>query len=96
VNKPTVRYIRWIPGPAWIGGITIPPVGIFIEAQYKTDRGLLNHELWHWWQYQCRGFWRFVWDYWTLFVRYGYRNHPMEQEADRHRAGNIYGMKTPS
>lgn len=62
-------------------GITLPPLGIFIHPG-DDQRWLRAHELVHWDQYRRMGFWKFYWKYLTGFIRHGYKNHPMELEAN--------------
>jgi hypothetical protein len=79
--KPARHIIR-----AWLRlwgfhGITLPPLGIYILAEYLHDDRLIRHERIHWAQYQRMGAVRFYATYLWQVLRYGYRNAPMEREA---------------
>jgi len=79
--KPARHIIR-----AWLRlwgfhGITLPPLGIFILAEYLHDDRLIRHERVHWAQYQRMGAVKFYATYLWQVLRYGYRNAPMEREA---------------
>ncbi len=80
------HIIRWFLRTFGYGGITLPPLGIFILAERINEAPLIRHELAHWAQYQRMGFFRFTWAYLTGLIRHGYRNHPMEIEARRAEA----------
>jgi hypothetical protein len=60
---------------------TIPPLGIFIESEFKKDKSMLRHELAHWDQYERMGFCGFYTTYLSEWFRYGRMNGPMEVEA---------------
>lgn len=62
-------------------GVVLPPWGVFILPQHLASDRLVRHELCHWAQYQRMGAVRFYATYIWLFLRHGYRNHPMEVEA---------------
>jgi len=79
--KPARHIIR-----AWLRlwgfhGITLPPLGIYILAEYLHDDRLIRHERVHWAQYQRMGAVKFYATYLWQVLRYGYRNAPMEREA---------------
>lgn len=83
-----IRFVRWLPALPRVAAMALPPVGIFIkisrwDAMSDYAKALLmSHETAHWTQYMVRGSWlRYYWDYVRLWLRYGYKNHPMEIEA---------------
>jgi hypothetical protein len=73
--------LRWYLRLTGFAGITLPPRGAYILQERMADTRLLRHEKAHWEQAQRLGAVRFYWRYLLLFVRHGYRNHPMEIEA---------------
>lgn len=81
--RPAPHVIRWFLRTFGYGGITLPPLGIFILAERINEAPLIRHEQVHWQQYQRMGFIRFTWAYLTGLIRHGYWNHPMEIEARR-------------
>lgn len=60
--------------------ITIPPFGMFFFSEHFVD-STINHELVHWQQWQRMGTFGFYLNYLIGFLKYGYRNNPMEVEA---------------
>jgi hypothetical protein len=84
VNK-KIYYVSFeLPGN--LKGMTIPPLGIFIEEQYKINSNkpgsVLRHELVHWEQYKKMGLIGFYFNYFSGYLKTGSRfNHPMEEEA---------------
>lgn len=64
-------------------GITLPPVGIFLCEEFKTNERLKTHELVHWSQYQRMGTLTFYGNYIGGWVMGGfqYKNNWMEKEA---------------
>jgi len=83
-------WIRKARGPlAWwlrllgFGGVTLPPLGIFLLPERFGDPALLRHENVHWRQYHERGLMSFYGGYLWLLCRHGYRAHPWEIEARR-------------
>lgn len=78
---------RWIPTRRRFAAIALPPIGVFVRAPWwwsvseEEQNRLIAHETIHWQQYEQRGVFRYYWDYLVGWLRYGYRNHPMEIEA---------------
>jgi len=62
-------------------GITLPPFGIFINADYKDNARLIRHETCHWRQAQDLGAMMFYLKYLWFSIRYGYYDNPMEVAA---------------
>jgi hypothetical protein len=83
---PAPHIVRWFLRATGYGGVTLPPLGIFILAEHLHSQRLIRHEQAHWAQYQHLGWWRFVLAYLTGLIRHGYWNHPMEIEARRAEA----------
>lgn len=79
--RPAPHVIRWFLRTFGYGGITLPPLGIFILAERLQDERLICHELAHWRQYERMGTVKFYVTYLWYTIRYGYRNNPMEVEA---------------
>lgn len=79
--RPAPHIIRWFLRTTGFAGICLPPVGIFILAEHLTSQRLIRHEQQHWRQWQRMGAIGFYAAYLWGLLRYGYRNHPMEQEA---------------
>ena len=79
--RPAPHVIRWFLRATGYGGITLPPLGIFILAERINETALVRHEQRHWLQYQMLGARRFYLHYIWYTIRYGYRNNPMEVEA---------------
>lgn len=79
--KPAPHIIRWFLRTFGYGGITLPPLGIFILAERINEAPLIRHEQAHWAQYQRMGAALFYAMYLWNNLRYGYRNNPMEIEA---------------
>lgn len=73
--------VRWWLRLTGFGGITLPPLGIYILAERINEAPLVRHEQAHWAQYERMGALRFYAIYLWGLVRHGYRNHPMEIEA---------------
>lgn len=63
------------------GAITLPGRRIVMLDFLLRDENLITHELMHVEQYERLGTARFLWKYFTLWLRHGYKNHPMEREA---------------
>jgi hypothetical protein len=78
-KEPDIHYVDSIPGN--FNGITIPPIGIFINKDAMGNEQLLKHELIHWRQYQRMGLGRYYYDYARDYLKVGYDAHPMELEA---------------
>lgn len=75
------HIVRWFLRTFGYGGITLPPVGIFILAERINEAPLIRHEQAHWAQYERMGLVKFYVTYLWLSLRHGYRNNPMEIEA---------------
>jgi hypothetical protein len=75
------HLIRWFLRTFGYGGITLPPLGIFILAERINEPRLIRHEQCHWQQAQRMGVVRFYAAYLWNNLRHGYRNNPMEIEA---------------
>jgi hypothetical protein len=73
--------VRWYLKATGFWGITLPPFGVFVLAEYLHDEKLKRHEMAHWEQAQRLGSVKFYVQYLWLLARYGYQNHPMEIEA---------------
>lgn len=54
---------------------------VYIRDDSVANTTLLRHEEMHLKQMERMGKARFMWVYCTQFLRYGYRNHPLEIEA---------------
>lgn len=78
--RPAPHVIRWFLRTFGYGGITLPPLGIYILAERLGEERLVRHELAHWAQYQRMGAIRFYAAYLWGLIRYGYHKHPMERE----------------
>jgi hypothetical protein len=79
--RPAPHLIRWLLRASGFAGMVLPPVGIFILAEHMHSQRLIRHEQAHWRQWQRMGTVRFYVTYIWLWLRHGYRNHPMEIEA---------------
>ena len=86
--RPAPHISRWILRTAGCGGVTLPPFGIFILAERIHSERLIRHEQAHWAQYERMGALGFYITYAWLWLRHGYRNHPLEIEA---RAAEMKG-----
>jgi hypothetical protein len=82
VVKPAPHLIRWFLKTFGYGGITLPPFGIYILAERLDEEELVRHEKVHWSQYERMGLLTFYLSYLFGLIRYGYKNHPMELEAN--------------
>lgn len=78
-SRPKIFYVSWVLSP--YRAMTIPPIGIFIKEEFKNNQKILNHDLVHWRQYKERGLWKFYYNYFKEFLKYGYNKMPMEMEA---------------
>ena len=82
--EPPIKYISF-ELPDGMMAITIPPFGILISNEYRDegdDPGtILAHEKIHWLQYQELGLFGFYYSYIPDLIRYGRKNHPMEEDA---------------
>ena len=79
--RPAPHIVRWFLRTFGFGGVTLPPLGIFILAERINEDALVRHEQVHWAQYQRMGIVRFYATYIYQVLRYGYHNAPMEVEA---------------
>ena len=88
--KPAPHLIRWFLRTFGYGGIVLPPFGIYILAERMNEAELVRHEQVHWAQYQRMGAVKFYALYLWYYLRYGYRNNPME----RHARGEINDFRS--
>ena len=79
--RPARHIIRWFLRTFGFGGVTLPPVGIFILAERIGNERLVRHEQAHWAQYERMGVLGFYLTYFWQVLRYSYYNAPMEIEA---------------
>ena len=74
-----------IPGDSAQMAATVPPFGIFIEAEFREEGNgrcsILAHERVHWSQYQRMGLFGFYYAYLTEYWANGRFDHWMEREA---------------
>jgi hypothetical protein len=75
-------------------GYSATTLGVVIVAAEPVGGALLAHELHHVRQYRTLGP-VFLPVYGVLFLRYGYRRHPMELAADRAAAAATMAAATP-
>lgn len=78
-KDPKIFYVKRLPGK--FAGVTLPPLGIFIEEGYKNNERIFEHELCHWRQFQEGGILKTYLRYLFLWFKYGYQNHPLEIEC---------------
>lgn len=82
----SVTSARFFKIPEWLvknwrfHAITLPPFGIFLAASAQ-NQSTIDHELVHWKQWQRMGTIGFYITYIWGWLKYGYRNNPMEIEA---------------
>jgi len=80
--RPAPHLIRWFLRTFGFGGITLPPLGIFILAERINETALVRHEQRHWLQAQRMGVMKFYVMYLWYLLKFGYSpKHPMEREA---------------
>lgn len=79
--RPAPHVIRWFLRTFGYGGITLPPLGIYVLVEHLHSQRLIRHEQAHWRQWQRMGTVRFYATYAWQVLRYGYRSAPMEIEA---------------
>lgn len=81
LNRPRVRLRRvpWLI-PSWAQAQAWPRL-ILIRRGVPLTETLLAHELAHVQQWQRLGLIAFIWTYCRYFLRYGYADHPLEEEA---------------
>lgn len=81
---PKINYIDF-ELPNDMMAVTIPPFGIFISKEYKSESDgpgtILAHEKIHWLQYKELGLFGFYHSYIPDLIRYGRIDHPMEVDA---------------
>lgn len=82
----SVQNARYYKIPDWLvkrwqfHAITLPPFGIFL-ASTANNNDTIRHELVHWEQWKRLGTFGFYYAYLLGWLKYGYRNNPMEIEA---------------
>ena len=61
---------------------------IWLKPRYSVvgQHRLFRHELQHVYQMASLGRFGFYWTYFRLWLRRGYKNHPMELDAEAHEA----------
>ena len=79
--RPARGILAWALKRAGHGGITLPPLGIYVLPEYLGSESLLRHERVHWMQYMQMGAVRYYATYLYQVARYGYHNAPMERQA---------------
>jgi len=79
--KPAPHAVRWFLKTFGYGGVTIPPLCIYILVERINEDRLRQHEMAHWRQYLRMGLFKFYATYFWYNIRYGYRMNPMEIEA---------------
>lgn len=75
-------WLQWLLPRPYVA-ITLPPWGMFARPGREADPQVAAHEAVHWAQATAMGVWRFYATYLWQLMRYGYAQHPMEQEARR-------------
>jgi Zn-dependent protease with chaperone function len=92
-QRAALRVGRWpqILGSATNRGVSLARTVVIAPhaAERLTDtelEGVIRHELIHMLQWERHGAIRFLWRYWRMHRRHGYRGNPFEIEA-RIRAG---------
>lgn len=75
------------------GGITLPNRKVVLMPHYMHDESLITHELMHVEQYERLGNMKFLWRYFVLLLRHGYKNHPMEIEARQYALRPKHGTR---
>ena len=85
-KKERVFYLPFdIPGTQMAA--TIPPFGIFIEEEYKSEGdvpgSILRHEKVHWNQYKRMGLIKFYYSYTSEYLKHGRIYNSLEEEARR-------------
>ncbi len=79
--RPAPHIVRWFLRTFGFGGITLPPLGIYVLSERIHSERLIRHEQAHWAQYERMGFLGFYVTYLYQVLRYSYYNAPMEIEA---------------
>lgn len=75
---PEPRLVKKLPPPR--RAMTIPPFGILMKDD-EAQETIKKHEKCHWEQYQKLGLFPFYASYFSGYLKYGYRNSPMEEEC---------------
>ena len=78
------RWLRWNPLTKWVHGQVLYPLMLFRFPKEEVSDRLFRHELQHFYQGQKLGFLMYYLKYVWLNIRHGYRNHPMELEAEEY------------
>lgn len=78
--KPARHVVAWLLRATGYAAITLP-WGIYVLRERMRDEALIAHERVHEAQMHRMGVGRFYVAYLWLWLRYGYREHPMEREA---------------
>lgn len=76
------RWLRWMPWNSWVHGQVLYPLVLFRFPREEVSDRLFRHELQHFYQGQKLGFFGYYAKYIWLWIRNGYKNHPMELEAE--------------
>ena len=90
ITTPKV-YVRKILGN--YNARTIPPFGIYVSAEQKDNKKILEHEMEHWKQYQRDGLLAFMFKYAKENIFNGYDGNKYEIEARRNTGESIYCQK---
>ena len=64
------------------GGKVLYPYMLFRDSQERVTDKLFRHEMEHVYQIRRKGVFRFYIGYLLLAIRYGYKKHPYEVEAN--------------
>lgn len=78
------RWLRWMPWNSWVHGQVLYPLVLFRFKKADVSDSLFRHELQHFYQGQRLGFFGYYAKYIWLWIRNGYKNHPMELEAEEY------------
>ena len=81
--KPARHIIKLWLKISGFGGICLPPRAVYILPSRMGDQGLIAHEAVHWRQWERYGTLKYYFGYLYLLIRYGYRKHPWEIEANK-------------
>ena len=84
-------YVRKILGN--YNARTIPPFGIYVSAEQKDNKKILEHEMEHWKQYQRDGLLGFMFKYAKENIFNGYDGNKYEIEARKNTGESIYCQK---
>ena len=83
------RWLRWMPWNSWVHGQVLYPLMLFRKTQEEVSDRLFRHELQHFYQGQHLGFFKYYAKYIWLWFRNGYKNHPMELEAEEYENSEL-------